>query len=137
MVTKSRLSRVFGALSDPTRRAILELLREGELPAAGIAQQFREISRPGVSKHLRILREAELVEETRQGRNRIYRLRGEPLEEAKGWLGPLAVTEASSASPAASMAGRRRSTQLPEETVQDSRSAVAGGGDREDDWRAW
>lgn len=84
------LDRVFGALADPTRRAILERLRAGgELTAGDISDYFPAISRPAVSKHLRILREADLVEEERSGRFIIYRLPVSQLAQpAEAWLEP-------------------------------------------------
>lgn len=76
---------VFGALADPTRRAVLDLLRRGSLPAGRIAQTF-PVSRPAVSKHLRLLRRARLVEESRHGRLRVYRLNPDPLKAVDSWL---------------------------------------------------
>ncbi|MBZ5562650.1 MAG: metalloregulator ArsR/SmtB family transcription factor [Acidobacteriia bacterium] len=75
----------FRALADPSRRAVLDLLRRGSLSAGQIAQSF-PVSRPAVSKHLRLLRRANLVEERRQGRNRIYRLNPGPLRAVDSWL---------------------------------------------------
>src|SRR2546427_12878987 len=69
---------VFQALADPTRRAILALLRQGSQPVGSIARDF-PISRPAISRHLRILREAELVTEIKVGRNRLYELNAGPL----------------------------------------------------------
>src|SRR5690348_18467132 len=71
---------VFNALADPTRRAVLDLLRAGSRPAGDIARAFT-VSRPAVSKHLSILRRAHLVEERREGRHRLYQLNPEPLRE--------------------------------------------------------
>src|SRR5215469_8108994 len=76
---------VFGALADPTRRAVLDLLRQGGLPAGRIAEAF-PVSRPAVSKHLALLRRARLVEESRHGRNRVYRLNPRPLRVVDNWL---------------------------------------------------
>ena len=77
---------VFAALADPTRRAVLDLLRQhGSLPAGRIAHAF-PVSRPAVSKHLRLLRRARLVEERRHGRNRVYRLNPNPLKAVDSWL---------------------------------------------------
>lgn len=76
---------VFHALADPTRRAVLDMLRAGELPAGAIARQFR-VSRPAISKHLRTLRRSQLVQERREGRLRIYRLNPEPLKAVDSWL---------------------------------------------------
>jgi DNA-binding transcriptional ArsR family regulator len=75
----------FSALADPTRRAVLELLRQGSQPAGRIAQAF-PISRPAISKHLRLLRRAHLVEERREGRHRLYQLNAEPLKAVASWL---------------------------------------------------
>src|SRR5712691_13368087 len=76
---------VFQALADPTRRAILSLLRQGSQPVGSIARDF-PISRPAISKHLRILREADLVTEIKVGRNRLYELNAEPLKHVDDWL---------------------------------------------------
>ena len=75
----------FSVLADPTRRAVLDLLRQGSQPAGKIAQAF-PISRPAISKHLRLLRRAHLVEERREGRNRFYQLNPEPLKAVDSWL---------------------------------------------------
>src|SRR5215470_7211452 len=75
----------FGALADPTRRAVLDLLRTGRRPAGEIARAF-PVSRPAISKHLGILRRAHLVEERREGRHRIYHLNPEPLQAVDSWL---------------------------------------------------
>ena len=85
-VTEKRDDRdVFQALADPTRRAILTLLRQGSQPVNGIAADF-PISRPAISRHLRILREADLVTEIKVGRNRLYELNAGPLREVDDWL---------------------------------------------------
>jgi DNA-binding transcriptional ArsR family regulator len=76
---------VFSALADPTRRAVLDLLRHGSLPAGRIAAAF-PVSRPAISKHLRILRRAHLVRERREGRRRLYQLNAEPLRAVHSWL---------------------------------------------------
>ena len=75
----------FQALADPTRRAVLDLLRRGSQPAGQIANAF-PVSRPAISKHLRLLRRAHLVREQREGRNRVYRLNPEPLKAIDSWL---------------------------------------------------
>ena len=75
----------FSALADPTRRAVLDLLRSGTRPAGDIARAFT-VSRPAISKHLSILRRAHLVEERREGRHRLYQLNPEPLREVDTWL---------------------------------------------------
>jgi DNA-binding transcriptional ArsR family regulator len=76
---------VFQALADPTRRAILTLLRQGSQPVGSIARGF-PISRPAISRHLRVLREAELVSEIKIGRNRLYELNAGPLRSVDDWL---------------------------------------------------
>jgi DNA-binding transcriptional ArsR family regulator len=78
-------SDAFHAVADPTRRAILDQLRGGSAPVAEIAASFR-MSRPAVSKHLRVLREARLVSEKRAGRQRVYELTPGPLLECAHWL---------------------------------------------------
>ena len=76
---------IFSALADPTRRAVLDLLRQGSQPAGRIAQAF-PVSRPAISKHLRLLRRAHLVEERRAGRHRLYQLNAAPLQAVDSWL---------------------------------------------------
>jgi DNA-binding transcriptional ArsR family regulator len=75
----------FHALADPTRRAVLDLLRRGDQPAGLIAQAF-PVSRPAISKHLRLLRRAHLVQERREGRHWYYQLNAEPLQAVDSWL---------------------------------------------------
>lgn len=78
-------SDVFRAIADPTRRAILDRLRAGPAPVNELASEFSQ-SRPAISKHLRVLRDARLVTEQRAGRERLYQLRAAPLQRALGWL---------------------------------------------------
>ena len=73
------------ALVDPTRRRIVELLADGERSAGEIASQFDQ-SRPGVSRHLRVLREHGLVRARGDGRRRLYSLDPAPLAELDDWL---------------------------------------------------
>ncbi len=75
----------FHALADPTRRAVLDLLRRGSQPAGHIARAF-PVSRPAISKHLRLLRRAHLVQERKEGRHRFYHLNPEPLKAVDRWL---------------------------------------------------
>jgi DNA-binding transcriptional ArsR family regulator len=75
----------FQVLADPTRRAVLDLLRSGTQPAGQIAKAF-PVSRPAISKHLRLLRRAYLVQERREGRHRLYQLNPEPLKAVDSWL---------------------------------------------------
>ena len=74
------------ALADPTRRRIVELLAERELSAGEIASQF-PTTRPGVSRHLRVLREQGLVQAREHGQRRLYSLDPAPLAELDSWLG--------------------------------------------------
>jgi DNA-binding transcriptional ArsR family regulator len=75
---------VFRAVSDPTRRRMLDLLRRGERSVAELAQPFA-ISQPAVSQHLKVLREAGVVRVRKQGRLRIYRLDPRPLRDVFQW----------------------------------------------------
>ena len=75
----------FSALADPTRRAVLDLLLQGQLPAGQIARAF-PVSRPAISKHLRILRQARLVRAHRVGRQRLFELHPHPLKSVDLWL---------------------------------------------------
>jgi len=76
---------VFRAISDPTRRAILDRLRGGAAPVNALAAEFSQ-SRPAISKHLRVLRYARLVHEQRVGRERLYELDPRPLQSVAGWI---------------------------------------------------
>ncbi len=76
---------VFGAISHPARRQMLDLLVDGDRPVNAIASRF-EMSRPAVSQHLRILLDAGLVTEQRHGRERRYRLAPERLSPVRDWL---------------------------------------------------
>jgi DNA-binding transcriptional ArsR family regulator len=76
---------VFRAVADPTRRAILDRLRAGPAPVNALASEFEQ-SRPAISKHLRVLRDARLVAEQRSGRERVYELRPVPLQQVAGWI---------------------------------------------------
>jgi DNA-binding transcriptional ArsR family regulator len=76
---------VFHAVADVTRRAILDHLRQGAQPVNQIARAF-PVSRPAISKHLRVLYDANLVTEQRQGRQRMYHLNPEPLRDMDQWL---------------------------------------------------
>lgn len=74
------------AVADPTRRAILRLVRDGDLPAGAIAAHFPSMSRPAVSQHLRVLSDAGLVEVRPAGNRRLYRWRPEGLRDAAAFL---------------------------------------------------
>ena len=75
----------FRAIADPTRRAILDRLRAGPANAGSLAADFRQ-SRPAISKHLRVLREARLVKDSAIGRERLYTVDPVPLQTIAGWL---------------------------------------------------
>jgi DNA-binding transcriptional ArsR family regulator len=77
----------FAALTDPSRRAILESLRGGER-SVGELMDGLPLSQPGVSKHLKVLRDAGLVAARTDGRRRLYALRAEPLAEVDAFLAP-------------------------------------------------
>ncbi|ACQ78608.1 transcriptional regulator, ArsR family [Beutenbergia cavernae DSM 12333] len=79
---------VLAALDDPVRREILRLLRDGDLAAGSIAARF-PVSRPAISRHLRVLREAGLVRARPEGRRQVYRLDPAPLAELERWLAEL------------------------------------------------
>jgi DNA-binding transcriptional ArsR family regulator len=76
---------VFQAIADPSRRKLLELLGEEEMPVTAISSHF-SMSRTAVSKHLRILTDAGLLKERKVGRETRYRLEPTPLQELKRWL---------------------------------------------------
>src|SRR5947209_8635227 len=79
------LSSVFGALADPTRRAILTRLREGDATVAELSAPFR-MSQPAISRHLKVLEGAGLISRHRQATARLSHLEAEPLREATVWL---------------------------------------------------
>jgi DNA-binding transcriptional ArsR family regulator len=81
---------VAAAIADPVRRDILVMLRETSMTAGAIAARF-PITRPAVSRHLRVLREAGLVVDEPVGRERVYRLDIGPLAELDAWLAPFRV----------------------------------------------
>jgi DNA-binding transcriptional ArsR family regulator len=80
-----QLDNVFAALSDPTRRAILARLTEGDLSVGELAAPFA-MSQPAVSKHLKVLEQAGLISRTRRATARLSHLEAEPLREATEWL---------------------------------------------------
>ena len=81
------LSHKFAALGDPIRLAILALLAQGEMTVLEIVKPF-DISQPAVSRHLKVLEEAGLVTQSRDGRDRPRKLAHGVLKEVDGWLGP-------------------------------------------------
>ncbi|HYL22196.1 MAG TPA: metalloregulator ArsR/SmtB family transcription factor [Gemmatimonadales bacterium] len=80
-----RLDGVYGAIADPTRRAILAVLTGGDITVGGLAERF-PITLNGVSKHVKVLERAGLVQRRIRGREHWLRLKPEPLREAARWL---------------------------------------------------
>lgn len=140
MVTRTRKEPLH-ALADPTRWRIVRRLSSGALAVGDIAAEF-PMSRPAVSKHLRVLRLAGLVVERKEGRQRIYELVAEPLEEIAAVLERLAAGRGA-------QRGRRISARASDARVrrQDGREPEAGGrsldapesgpADEAEAWRSW
>lgn len=85
MMDVDRLSTVFGALADPTRRAILARLADGDLAVRDLAAPF-PMSQPAISRHLKVLEEAGLISRSRRATARLSHLEAEPLRDATTWL---------------------------------------------------
>lgn len=77
----------YAALAEPHRRQILDLLRGGERSVSDLVERL-DLSQPGVSKHLKVLRDAGLVGARAEGKRRLYALRAQPLAEVDAWLEP-------------------------------------------------
>lgn len=149
------ISDPFRALSDPKRREILSLLASGALPVRLIADHFPEISRPAVSKHLRILREGGLVSEARSGRERYYSVEDRAIEGVLGWVtgirerSSLATSEAASARaakapkarPAPAAETRRRGDRIPARRSRTKKRPSTAPEETPPvdvaDWKAW
>jgi DNA-binding transcriptional ArsR family regulator len=84
-MTADQLSAVFGALADPTRRAILTRLTKGDATVAELAAPFK-VSQPAISRHLKVLERAGLISRSRRATARLSHLEAEPLREATMWL---------------------------------------------------
>ena len=82
---EDRLSAVFGALADPTRRAMLDRLAKGDATVTELAAPF-EMSQPAISRHLKVLERAGLISRSRQATFRLSHLEAEPLRQATAWL---------------------------------------------------
>jgi DNA-binding transcriptional ArsR family regulator len=82
-----RAESAFGAIADPTRRAILDLVRHQEMSAGDIARRF-PVSRPAIAKHVRVLRQAGLLRERRAATQRFYKLDPTALRDVDQWLAP-------------------------------------------------
>ncbi|MEO8291852.1 MAG: metalloregulator ArsR/SmtB family transcription factor [Actinomycetota bacterium] len=85
MEATAQLDAVFGALADPTRRAILARLTQGEASVSELAAPF-DVSQPAISRHLKVLEHAGLISRTRRATARLSHLRAEPLRQATVWL---------------------------------------------------
>ena len=81
------MTSTFDVLAEPMRRRILDVLRDDEWPVNELVRRLG-ISQPGVSKHLKVLREAGLVEVRQDAQRRLYRVRAQPLAEIDEWLAP-------------------------------------------------
>jgi DNA-binding transcriptional ArsR family regulator len=86
-MSTDRLSSIFSALADPTRRAILARLASGEASVGELSQPFR-MSKPAISKHLKVLERAGLITKSREAQWRLCRLEGAPLREVADWMEP-------------------------------------------------
>lgn len=84
-MTVDQLDAVFGALADPTRRAILLRLRDGDATVGELAAPF-EVSQPAISRHLKVLEQAGLISRIRRATARLSHLEAEPLRDATAWL---------------------------------------------------
>jgi len=85
-VTKADQADAFAAVSDPTRRGILDVLRGGEQPAGELVRTFPDLSQPAVSRHLRVLRESGLVDVRREEQRWIYSLRPRGFAALEEWI---------------------------------------------------
>jgi DNA-binding transcriptional ArsR family regulator len=85
MTTALHLDATFAALADPTRRAILARLADGEASVLELAKPF-SMTQPAISKHLRVLERAGLISRDREGQRRLSRLEAKPLADANAWL---------------------------------------------------
>ncbi len=86
MTAEDTLSTLFAALADPTRRAILERLAQGEATVTELAEPFKPMSLPAISKHLKVLENAGLITQGRKAQWRPCKLEAQPLKEVAGWV---------------------------------------------------
>jgi DNA-binding transcriptional ArsR family regulator len=84
--TAVQADRVYRAISEPTRRRILDLLADRERPVKDLVDRF-SMSQPALSQHLRVLRDAGLVRLRREGRTHVYSVHGPPLRQVYDWVG--------------------------------------------------
>jgi DNA-binding transcriptional ArsR family regulator len=121
------IARVAAGIGDPVRREILDLLRSGPRTAGAVADGF-PISRPAVSRHLRVLREHGLVVDEPRGRQRVYRLELAPLAELEAWLSRFSAPGASRFGPALDALAtevHRTKRQRPKRTSTDQQERTA------------
>ncbi|MEM7333926.1 MAG: metalloregulator ArsR/SmtB family transcription factor [Chloroflexota bacterium] len=85
VIYNEKLDLIFGALADSTRRGMLAQLSKGETNISALARPYN-ISQPAISKHLRVLEKAGLIQRTKQGRDHIIRVNPEPAEQARDWI---------------------------------------------------
>lgn len=85
MTTEQQLDATFGALADPTRRAILARLAQGNASVSELTEPFA-MSQPAITKHLKVLERAGLISRDRDGQRRLSRLEATPLSEANRWI---------------------------------------------------
>ncbi len=108
MAAEHAIDEALRAVADPTRRTILRLVRDGELPAGEIAGHFTTMSRPAVSQHLRVLVDAGLVDVRADGNRRLYRWRPDGLRDAAAFLDEMWSDRLSRLKRAAEREARRR-----------------------------
>jgi DNA-binding transcriptional ArsR family regulator len=103
------------AIAEPRRRRILELVKNDELPAGEIASAFPDVSRPAISQHLKVLREAGLVTERRQGTSRLYLVRPEGLIDIREFIASFWGSKLDALAEVAEAAERKKSKESDEE----------------------
>ena len=108
----------FSAIADPTRRAILDHLRNGELGAGEIAARF-PVSRPAIARHVRVLRKAGLVRERREAQKRFYALDPDGLRDVDRWLQPYRLFWAARLVDLKSVVEREHATRRNEEKLKE------------------
>ncbi|MBG6084148.1 ArsR/SmtB family transcription factor [Zhihengliuella flava] len=118
--------KVFSALADPTRRRILEELAEGDVAVGDLVERV-EASQPTVSKHLRVLRDAALVQTRAEGQRRYYRLQPAGLQQALAWFSPLIEPLATSASEGDGESSEQASAAAPASAPAQEKSALTPG----------
>jgi DNA-binding transcriptional ArsR family regulator len=115
---------VFAAVADPARREVLSALAAGDLSAGEVSALF-PISRPAVSRHLRVLREAGLVRDELVGRRRVYRLEATGLAPVSAWLSSLTSSPPATAAAAAGWPGRLDALETEVRRTQRQRRTAA------------